>query len=579
MKKEKNVIRFFIDFYRRFSIPWWLYLLSMLCGIAYAEGLIQVSGLLIRVNKGELYNSVILGYVLLSVLNALISFGQNLLQAYGDQRVTLRARKVLWKKVLHLSPGETEREEPSTLISAMTNETEQAPMIISVLFLTVSSVYGMIRACLTLYHYQASLALSMLLLIPLAVLVFFIVGKTQYFIMKKRYASLNEMTSFFAEHISAGKYVKAHSMEEKELESGYRAIHARYQADIYYAFLSALQTFLNSIYTNICTITLAVRGAGLIQKGQMESTGINTFSAYMGRVNQYLAENLTHFQQLMGTKGALSHVSHVLSLPGEDPEAGEEWTEGMQEDIVLEHVRFGYTEDTEIIHDLSIRIPAGKVTALIGDNGCGKSTVLKLIQGFYRPASGNITVAGNEVGKVKLSALRGQFGYVIQNSPVFAGTIRENMTYGLNREVSSEELYAMSEKTCIREFAEKLPEGYDTPVGEGGGRLSGGQRQRLAIARSLMQQPRYLLLDEAGANLDYETYQKIFGTIRECRRNQTIVMIAHDMKEIMEADYMIVLDHGELEDCGTHEELLKRCATYRDYFRQLEKEQKGDSLE
>lgn len=569
MKKEKNIIRFFIDFYRRIRIPWWLYILSVTAGIAYAEITIKIASLLIRVNKGQLYNSVIIGYVLLTVLNSLIAFARNIFEGYGSQKVILRSRNILWNKILHLPVNEVEKEQPSTLVSSMTAESEEASTIITTLFALCSSIYGLVRACKTLYNFQANLTLYMLLLIPLAIFVFFIVGKLQYTIMKKRYASINKMTTFFAEHLSAGKYVKANSMEEKELESGYKAIDYRYKADIYYTLMSTLQGMLNSIYTKLSTVTIAVVGSGMIRNGAMESTGINTFDGYMTQVNLYLAENLTHYQNLSGTKGSLSHVNRILDMESENPGAGEAWKDSDNKDIVFSNVDFGYIGDTKIIDDLSMEIPARKVTAVIGDNGCGKSTIMKLMQGLYSLSAGTIKIAGNEVGSVRMKDLRSKFGYVIQNNPLFAGTIRDNIAYGVNREVTDEEIAAVARIACVDEFVNELPDGYNTEIGESGSLLSGGQRQRIAIARMLMLNPEYLLLDEIGASLDYETYQKIFSAIKEYAEDKTIIFISHDMKEVIEADNIIVMNNGKLEACGTHEQLLENSTTYNDYMSKL----------
>lgn len=570
LKKEKNVIRFFLDFYKRFSIPWWLYLLSAVLGVLYAEIAIKIASLLIQVNKGELYNSVILGYVLLTVLNAVLVFAENILQAYGNQSIIFRARKILWDKLLHVPVKTVEEHQPSNLISAMTNEAEQSSGIINMLFLTVASIYGFVRSCMVLFQFQAELAAYLLLLVPAALLVFFLVGKMEYRIMKKRYDSINQMTAFFSEHLSAGKYVKAQAMEEKELESGFQAIDTRYYADIYYAVMSALQVFLNSIYTNLTTVAIALGGSKMINAGRMESTGINTFSNYSQEVNRYLAENLTHYQSLMGMKGALWHMDQLFHEEEEHPEEGLPWQDGGEGDIVFEHVSFSYQPGETVLRDLSVRIPAGKTTAVIGGNGCGKSTVMKLMQGFYSPDSGRIWVSGNQAGKVKMSELRKRFGYVLQNNPMFSGSIRDNMVYGLERDVTEEEIDKLAKQVCIHEFAAQLPGKYETVMGESGGRLSGGQRQRIAIARALLRDPEYLILDEAGASLDYDTYQRVYQGILKNRKGRTIIFIAHDMKEVMEADYIIILKKGMLEACGTHEELVTSSGIYQEYLRKME---------
>lgn len=273
MKKEKNTIAFFLDFYKRISIPWWLYILILVLGIVYAEIEMKVSGYLVRVNKGELYNSVIIGYALLMVGNALINFLNPLAQAYAEQKVIIRVRYKLWEKILHLPMKQMEEAQPSSVISALTNDVSEATRVINGLFTGAASCFGFFRACLILYQYNAPLSLYLVICIPVAVIVFVIVGKLQYTIMKKRYAALNRMTTFFSEHLVAGKYVKAHVMEEKELESGYEAIESRYRADIYYAVMSQVQVFSNSIYTTLVTIVTAIGGAQLIRQGKMEKSG------------------------------------------------------------------------------------------------------------------------------------------------------------------------------------------------------------------------------------------------------------------------------------------------------------------
>ena len=149
-------------------------------------------------------------------------------------------------------------------------------------------------------------------------------------------------------------------------------------------------------------------------------------------------------------------------MPSEDPNQGMDWTENDEKDIVFEHVSFGYKEELQILHDVSLRIPAGKMTAIIGDNGCGKSTVLKLAQGFYQPQSGSIRVAGNQVSQIKPAQLRSRFGYVLQNSEMFAASLRENMTYGVREEVTDEMVAQIGKKACLTELVDTLPQGYDT---------------------------------------------------------------------------------------------------------------------
>ncbi len=567
--REKNLIRFFVDFYRRFPIPWWLFICNTAMGIVTAELSITLAQYLINVNKGELFNSVIISYALLYVLNSVLAYVENLFYDYGAAKVDLRARYVLWRHILHLPVKDIERQQPASLISAVTNDTGSSSMTIGYLFLMVSSLYGFARVCWTLYSYNAELSLYMLLLVPVVLVVFWAVGRTQAYGYKKMRVALNEMTMYFAEHVSAAKYVKAASLEDREIRDGYEAIERRYRAGVLYAFLSSLQVLMNSTANAISTVLIAVGGSRLISQGKMEQTGITDFSTYMGQVNQRSAELLTHYQTFKGSKATLGRVGFLLDLPVETPDKGEDWRQGESSDVVFENVHFGYTDDLEILHGVSLRIPGGKMTAVIGDNGSGKSTLLKLMQGFYLPNSGAISVAGNQVGDVQLHQLRSHFGYVLQENELFAASLRENMTFGMPEEVSDEQVEAAGAAACLDELAKSLPEGYNTVLGEGGGRLSGGQRQRIAIARALIQKPDYLLLDEAGSSLDYHTYAQIQAAVKTWMAGKTVVFIAHDMREILAADHVIVMKNGQVEATGTHEELAQTSETYRDYMARL----------
>ena len=341
-QKEKFSFRSYITFYTRFPIPWWLFIASLVFSLINTEVFLAISKYVIQINKGELYNGVIIGYALLTVLNAAISMGSNICGEYGIQKVTLRARKLLWDKILHLPMREVERRQPSSLISGVVNDITQASAVIHMVFSTVASVYGFVRCCVEMARFNAKLSAYMLLLVPLAIGVFALVGQLQYRMMLRRYESLNTMTEFFSEHISAAKHVKAQAMEELETEEGLRAIDERYRADVYYAFMEVLQVFSNTLYTSIGSIAIALFGSDMIRKGQMPDTGINDFTTYKSRVDQYQAEVLTHYQTLKGTQGAMQYVGVLLDGPEEDPDAGYDLPEGQPEqDIVLDRVSFG----------------------------------------------------------------------------------------------------------------------------------------------------------------------------------------------------------------------------------------------
>ena len=608
MKRQKEKKRRYafslkdlVRFYTRFPIPWWMYIVSVVLGFAAGELAIQLAKFTISFNKGELYNHVIIGYALLTILNSVVGALRSVFDDYASLRVTYRARQAVWKKILHLPQSEVDRRQPSALISGVTNDVGTASTLMGMLFGIFASFYSFARALVELFRCQATLAAYMLVTIPLAVLVFTVVGRLQHEMQRRTYASLRSMTEFFSEHISAAKNIKTQAMEDQEEAAGLAAIDKRFRADLYEAIMGQLQVSLFSFYNSLGTVMIALFGSSMIRKGQMEQTGINDFTTYMNNVNQYLAENLTHYQTLRGTQGALQYVGEMLEGPQEEPDQGEAAPEQVG-DLQLEHVTFGYDPAQPVLRDLTVTIPAGKVTAVIGNNGSGKSTLLKLLQGVYYPDGGTIRMGGADVSRIAPHALRRQFGYILQNNLLFSGSVRDNIIYGVQGEKGEGFAWSTPEPPLLFEgtvrenieygdvddkrppdaveqnmrwaaqladadgFIASLAEGYDTDVGESGKLLSGGQRQRVAIARTLMTDPRYLLMDEAGASLDHKSDDTIFRSVRQALKGRTIVVVAHDMRSVVEADHIIVLDHGTLEAQGTHAELLKTSPTYRGYL-------------
>ncbi len=244
--------------------------------------------------------------------------------------------------------------------------------------------------------------------------------------------------------------------------------------------------------------------------------------------------------------------------------------------ITFDHVRFGYEPDRDILKGLSFEVPAGAKVALVGPSGAGKSTIARLLFRFYDPQSGRIAIDGQNIADVTQASLRAAIGIVPQDSVLFNDTIGYNIAYGrpgVNSEATTEEVVAAARGAAILPFIQALPQGFDTEVGERGLKLSGGEKQRVAIARTLLKDPPFVILDEATSALDSRTEQEILATLRRVSERRTTLAIAHRLSTIADADRILVLDDGRLAEGGTHFELMRRGGLYADMWARQQAEQ------
>lgn len=561
---KKNVWGSFLRFYTKFPIPWWLFILSFASGILYTEVGLAITKYSVMLNTGKLYNSAIIGYIFFTLLASVVSICTNMTSTYGQGIVQLRARNVVYRKLMRLSPRQFEKEQPSAYVSRVTADTAETAGAIRVISAFITSVYSFVRYYMVLFRFSPVLTWWLMLSVPIAVLTFWIVGRTQYWAQKSIYTSINTMTTFFSERLATMKHTKAQVMEERERKEGFAAIERRFHSDIINGLAACVQVTIHAIYVKATTLILVFSGRGLINNGTLPATGLNEANTYLGNVQKYLAELLTHWQTLKGVQGIIGKVAEITESESEQLKRSAEMPEQSQ-DIKLENVIFGYDEHVEILHGVTATIPAGKKTAIVGNNGCGKSTLFRLLMRFYEPNEGAITYGGVDTREIHLDDWRTSFGYVLQNSPLLSGTIRDNILYGCKREVSEEEIIQAAKNANAYDFIMEFPEGFDKDVGEGGTRLSGGQRQRIAIARAMITDPKLLLMDEATASLDYQSDRLIWQACEKLMEGRTTVLIAHDMSAVMKADHIIVLNSGAMEAEGTHEELMEKSATYREY--------------
>ena len=263
----------------------------------------------------------------------------------------------------------------------------------------------------------------------------------------------------------------------------------------------------------------------------------------------------------------MGSVDEILLKPEQDH--GTQPAQLGKPDIALDHVSFGYAQDKEILHNISLTIPAGSLTALVGPSGSGKSTIAKLIAGFWDVTEGRITLGGVEESRIPLEQLYDQVAFVSQDNYLFDDTIRENIRMG-RVNATDQEVEQVAKAAGCDGFIRQLEHGYDTRVGGGGAHLSGGERQRIAIARAMLKKASVITLDEATAFADPESEAQIQQAISRLVRGKTLIVVAHRLNTIQNADQILVIDQGRLAACGRQEELLNTCPLYRAMWEQYQ---------
>ncbi|HEB6950048.1 TPA: type I secretion system permease/ATPase [Salmonella enterica subsp. enterica serovar Hvittingfoss] len=371
-----------------------------------------------------------------------------------------------------------------------------------------------------------------------------------------------ENQSFLVEHISAIDTVKSMAVEPSVHRQWDNQLAGYVRAGLRTRILSVLSGELTGFVGKMVTLVTLLLGASLVISGKLTVGQLIAFNMLAGRVSQpviRLAQMWTQFQQV---RLSMQRLGDILDTPGERAMASRTPLPRLRGDIRLEQVSFRYSPDgPEILKHISLTFPAGSVTGIVGRSGSGKSTLTRLIQRFYSPERGRVSIDGFDLALADVASLRRQTGVVLQDSRLLNRSIRENIALA-DASLPVEQVINAARLAGAHEFISELPEGYDTPAGEGGCLLSGGQRQRIAIARALINNPRILILDEATSALDYESERMIQDNMAAICRGRTVIIIAHRLSAVRHADSIVVMDAGEIVEQGPHDDLIRQPGPY-----------------
>ena len=377
----------------------------------------------------------------------------------------------------------------------------------------------------------------------------------------------SDVVAVVQEGLGSVRAVKAFGRQDLEVAHMEAASHATVEAALKARQVKSLLSPVVSVVVALCTAVVLWKGTSLIVAGTMTAGALTVYLAYLTKFFKPVKDLASMTSVIAQTTVALERIQAILSADDIVPERADAIDPGQVKGaIAFEHVAFGYTDDAPVLKDVSFTIAPGQVVGVVGPTGSGKSTVLSLIPRFYDPSAGRVLIDGKDVNTFKLAALRSQVGFVLQETVLFRGTIRENIAYG-RPGATDEEIIAAAKLANADEFITRMPHGYDSVVGERGDTLSGGQRQRIGIARAVIRNSPIMILDEPTAALDTESERLVIEGLERLMKGRTVIMIAHRLSTLRDADKIIVLKDGVVAEEGTNDELIARGGVYAELHR------------
>lgn len=496
---------------------------------------------------------------------ALTSAISSYMMGYMGEQTVANLRRIVWHKIIDLKVAYFDDHQTGETTSRLINDTTVVKSLVAdQLPSFISGILSMVGAFVVLFIMDWKMTLVILIAVPIVALLMVPIGNWMRKISIRLQRQTAEFNSLSTETLSETRLVKASNGEATEIKNGDRGIENLFKTGVSEAKIMAIISPIMLLAMMGILVSVIGYGGIRVQNGTLTIGTLVAFLLYLFQVIAPATQFSQFFTQLQKTKGATARLDDILEQPTEN------LTQGAEADVAgqtlkMEDVSFEYEKDQPILKNISFEAQPNTVVAFAGPSGSGKSTLFSLLERFYEPDIGKITIGDHEIDEVSLDSWRQQIGYVAQESALFGGTIRHNLTYGLEKEVSDDELWHVLKLAFADQFVREMPDQLDTQVGERGVKVSGGQKQRLAIARAFLRDPKILMLDEATASLDSQSEEMVQKALNNLMANRTTLVIAHRLSTIVDATKIIFIENGKITGEGTHQELIASHDLYRQY--------------
>ena len=562
--------------------------LSVLAAGASLAQPVLVSQVITVVQAGDPLGMLVWALVGLVIVSAVLSgFQHYLLQRTGTS-VVYSARRQLVRRMLRLPISEFDTRRTGDLVSRVGSDTTLLYAVITQgLVDAVGGSLVFVGALIAMLVIDPLLLGLTVLVIAVAVVTVVTLSSRIRVASRKQQEKVGDLAASVERSLSAVRTVRAANATDREVRAIEKDAEGAWQQGLVVAKISALVVPVSGIALQVALLVVLGVGGFRVASGAITVASLVAFILFLFMMIMPLGQAFGAINSVNQGLGALGRIQEIVSLPSEtDGDAAITPVAAIESDaaISFENVEFSYPEDAGpaaapddpegaelvvaekdrvVLRGISFEAPRGQRTALVGPSGAGKSTILALIERFYDPTAGVVRFGGVDIRGLDRNELRSQLGYVEQDAPVLAGTLRENLLLGAPN-ATEEQCIEVLRSVNLTEVLERNPLGLDAPVGESGIMLSGGERQRLAIARALLAAPPILLLDESTSSLDGLNEQMLREAIDAVAENRTLIVIAHRLSTVVDSDQIVVLDHGRVVGVGTHSELIASTPLYKD---------------
>ena len=547
-----------------------------------------VSQVIGAVQKGQPLGVLVWLLVALVIASAIVSGIQHYLLQRTGTSVVFSARRHLVQRMLRLPIAEFDQRRTGDLVSRVGSDTTLLYAVITQgLVDAIGGAVLFVGALIAMLVIDPVLLGLTVLVIAVSVVAVVLLSGRVRIASRQQQEKVGDLAAAVERSISAIRTVRASNATARETAAVEEDARGAYRAGVRVARISSLVVPIAGIALQVSLLVVLGVGGFRVASGAITIANLVAFILFLFMMIMPLGQAFGALTSVNQALGALGRIQEIIAIPSEDEhDAALEPAAPLQTDaaISFDDVHFAYPEsahktekekilaeldadtaprDTEVLHGVSFEVPRGTRVALVGPSGAGKSTILSLIERFYDPTAGVVRLGGADVRGIPRDTLRGQIGYVEQDAPVLAGSLRDNLTLS-SPDASDAACLEVLRTVNLGEVLDRNPLGLDAPVGEDGVMLSGGERQRLAIARALLAAPPILLLDEATASLDGLNEQLLREAIDAVAEDRTLLVIAHRLSTVVDSDVIVVLDHGRVVGVGTHSELVTSTPLYRD---------------